>query len=378
VNQIGRGTTATVHRAMDTSTLQLLALKNITMDTAGHWRTLYTSEVRTLQALAESEHVPCLLACKAYPELAKATLCMRLMNLGNADQWARTRHRPCPEPWLAHVAYSLLQVRRVGGPSHVACTRVRRRRVAHVRACPCIAIHPSPQALEVVHLEGVHRDVKPGNILLDYSSGRMTVMLSDFGISTNLIAADAAERPRMCSSPSSRGTLQYMAPERLQMEGSGEAADVWSLGLTIATLANGGEPPLSGSTSCFDRVDVAVNAVSILCDPSCVDESCLTLAYHPSPELRSFLAAMLCCESTDRSTLAVLKTHPFMSQRLAWQDACPEVMAAAVSELERTRNVAAVNVALHAIVERVVFTQHGSLLALAICLGIDVLDLIQD
>ncbi|CAN0467476.1 unnamed protein product, partial [Laminaria digitata] len=49
-------------------------------------------------------------------------------------------------------------------------------------------------------------------------------------------------RPSRDRAHSFVGTAIYMSPERLQGEPYGPAADVWSLGLTLATLAIGRYP----------------------------------------------------------------------------------------------------------------------------------------
>jgi serine/threonine protein kinase len=219
------------------------------------------------------------------------------------------------------------------------------------------------QALQAVHMNGVHRDVKPGNILLDYSrtTKDMRVTLSDFGSSADLVIAPAAEgwETRACGSPSPKGTLHYMAPERLQMEPSGTAADVWSLGMTIATLANNGVYPLKEAIGNFERVDIAATAVVVLCgaeyccrsfvasvQPLPVSMFNLIAAYQPSTLFKSFLAEMLHENGHERSSVLKLQEHTFLSSRIGWAQSCPQVVMAAVVQLERTRDFAAVRLAV--------------------------------
>src|SRR5437763_14812187 len=77
-------------------------------------------------------------------------------------------------------------------------------------------------ALDHAHENGViHRDVKPANVLIADRGG--IVKLADLGIAT------AAEHTRITKSGTVLGTAAYMAPERIEGDASGPAADVHSL-----------------------------------------------------------------------------------------------------------------------------------------------------
>jgi serine/threonine protein kinase len=80
--------------------------------------------------------------------------------------------------------------------------------------------------LGYLHFEKhLHRDVKPGNILLN-SNGQVKV--SDFGISTAL--------ENTLSSGSIVGSYRYMSPERLRGEKYGISSDIWSVGVVLVQL----------------------------------------------------------------------------------------------------------------------------------------------
>ncbi|XP_045427053.1 ribosomal protein S6 kinase-related protein isoform X4 [Pipistrellus kuhlii] len=77
----------------------------------------------------------------------------------------------------------------------------------------------------------IHRDVKMENILLDK---RGHLKLTDFGLSRHL--PQGARAYTIC------GTLQYMAPEVLRGGPYNHAADWWSLGVLLFSLATGEFP----------------------------------------------------------------------------------------------------------------------------------------
>ena len=90
-------------------------------------------------------------------------------------------------------------------------------------------------ALAYAHEAGfVHRDIKPGNILLD-SDG--SPYLADFGIAASL--DDLSE-----GKVSSSGTLAYMSPEQLANETQlvDQRTDIYSLGVVLFELLTGQRP----------------------------------------------------------------------------------------------------------------------------------------
>ncbi len=98
------------------------------------------------------------------------------------------------------------------------------------------------QALAAAHEAGVlHRDVKPSNVLVR-ADGR--VALTDFGIAV----VDSDDSDGTTSSGVLIGSPAFMSPERAQGAVPGPASDIWSLGATLWTAAEG-VPPYQRPTS---------------------------------------------------------------------------------------------------------------------------------
>jgi eukaryotic-like serine/threonine-protein kinase len=92
------------------------------------------------------------------------------------------------------------------------------------------------------HQKGlIHRDLKPGNILVTEIDRRPSPKIIDFGIATAVRATDAAPPRRHRRERDWAGTPQYMSPEQA---GSGEVdldtrTDVYSLGAILYALLTG-------------------------------------------------------------------------------------------------------------------------------------------
>ncbi|MEU7135609.1 serine/threonine-protein kinase [Streptomyces sp. NPDC046261] len=106
-------------------------------------------------------------------------------------------------------------------------------------------------ALRAAHAAGVlHRDVKPGNVLLG-DDGR--VVLTDFGI------AQASGTSTLTKTGEMVGSIDYIAPERVKGAKPGPASDLWALGATLYQALEG-RPP-------FRRDTAVETAYAIAMDP---------------------------------------------------------------------------------------------------------------
>lgn len=112
-----------------------------------------------------------------------------------------------------------------------------------------VTLHQSPSwllsiadALDFVHTHGlVHRDIKPGNILLDDS---FSAYLADFGIATLVDRGSASAEGAGESSRQTHvvGSLPYMAPEVLQGEKPHARSEQFSLAVTVYEYLVGTRP----------------------------------------------------------------------------------------------------------------------------------------
>ncbi len=90
------------------------------------------------------------------------------------------------------------------------------------------------RGLDYAHRNGVvHRDVKPGNLLVSDSD---VVKLADFGI------ARAVDQSSITQVGSVLGTAAYLAPEQARGEPAGPRADIYSLGVVAYQLLSGRLP----------------------------------------------------------------------------------------------------------------------------------------
>jgi serine/threonine-protein kinase len=149
------------------------------------------------------------------------------------------------------------------------------------------------EAVDAAHIAGiVHRDIKPANVLLDPGP---QVYLGDFGLARDPDGAALTVPGQVL------GTLDYMAPEHLEAEGVGPAADIYALTCLMYETLTGEVPFIRGTDAAVMYAHVMEDPPSVAAKrpeiPSALDDVIAAgMAKDPEdrpPTARALLAEML-------------------------------------------------------------------------------------
>ena len=111
-------------------------------------------------------------------------------------------------------------------------------------------------ALHAMNL--VHRDLKPGNVLLHHTAdGRVVPKLSDFGFA---IGPESIGGPRLTTEGIVVGTIKYISPEQGQAKPVDHRTDIFSFGMMLYRLLVGDVP--------FDDANVAQTLIKRIREPA--------------------------------------------------------------------------------------------------------------
>ncbi len=255
VKQIGRGQHGKVYMGLHKASLKLLALKEVGV-----------TPINTHLCMKELEflHHSCMVGLEeengdflpsfygSYSDRAaqKIVIVLELLNGGSVSRTVKTGNGVLSEPLLLQAAFCCLT------------------------------------SLKKMHAEGfVHRDVKPDNILINHL---LEFKLSDFGLTHKMEKLGEKEK----KGPNQvKGSVLYLAPELLQRDAHGcrlgddsvmNKRDIWSLGMSLMTLALGRHP--------FFILDPILERIPALCLQQILEEPSPRLCTSGSPVTDSSFA----------------------------------------------------------------------------------------
>ena len=200
LEQLGQGGMAVVYKAYDTrleSEVAVKVLRTERLIPEYRERTLKRFQIEA-KKMAALQH-PNIVGIKDFGEFENVPyLVMEYIPSG-------TLKERCGEPMLATEAAGLLK--------------------------------PIADALSYAHSKGlIHRDIKPGNILITETGDPM---LTDFGIAKILVSEETLD---LTVTGMGVGTPEYMAPEQAEGKSIDERADIYSLGVVLYELVTGHKP----------------------------------------------------------------------------------------------------------------------------------------
>jgi len=175
-------------------------------------------------------------------------------------------------------------------------------------------------ALSIIHTAGVvHRDLKPGNIMVREDN---TVALIDFGISHSSLQDMSGREPR---DEEIRGTPYYMSPEQACGDPTDERTDLYALGVILYHMLTG-EKPYVGETTHAILKQHKDAALPRLPEYLSQHQALLDrlLAKDPAQRLkgaRELLETIEAARSDDTLSLAELDTDEDPAARSGWQAA---------------------------------------------------------
>jgi len=197
IERLGEGGMGTVYLALDTNLKRRVALKVLRSDLSNR-PDLVERFLREAEALGRLHHPNVATLFSLFEDNGRYVMVMEFVPGVTLEDHLR-RHGPLA--WPAAVRYLVLAL----------------------------------QGIQHAHGQGViHRDIKPANLMLDAETGGMKV--TDFGIA-HVLGNDGLTRPGQAA-----GTLQYMAPERIESGISDVRTDIYSLGIVLYQMLSGRLP----------------------------------------------------------------------------------------------------------------------------------------
>lgn len=191
VSKIGRGSYGSVYKAQHKESGQVLAIKQVPVDTD------LQEIIKEISIMQQCDSPYIVKYFGSYFKNTDLWIVMEYCGGGSVSDIMRLRRKTLTEDEIATVLYYTLK------------------------------------GLEYLHeRRKIHRDIKAGNILLNMDGD---AKLADFGVAGQLTDTMAKRNTVI-------GTPYWMAPEVIQEIGYDCVADIWSLGITALEMAEG-KPP---------------------------------------------------------------------------------------------------------------------------------------
>mmetsp|Transcript_55226 Transcript_55226/g.103533 ORF Transcript_55226/g.103533 Transcript_55226/m.103533 type:complete len:381 (-) Transcript_55226:118-1260(-) len=267
--KLGQGGFGTVYRAVDRSTNEFVAVKQIDK-LQSYWQGAKRSEIQLeIDILRTCDHSNITKLHNYFEDRQGISIVIEYCDGGDLDDKLKERGWQVQEPEAA------------------AWTR---------QICSAIA-H--------LHAKGIcHRDIKPGNFML----AQGVLKLSDFGFAIFLAKG--------ATTTEDVGTPAYMAPEQQDLKkgkGYGHPVDVWAAGCTMHMLVSGGRHPFVKLTNGKKTLDMAkLHSGSLDFGVSMLGGLMGSTFQQASPQARSLCHRMVCPDAEKRLTAEQVLQDPWL------------------------------------------------------------------
>jgi serine/threonine protein kinase len=249
---LGRGAGGFVTRAIHRPSGTPLAIKQVVLQDKSK-RDQLMNDIRALIEGQRCEYLVRLFAAYIHGDSGRVHLALEFMDRGSLEDLLKRVKQPIPERVLSAIVKQILE-----GLSFLHGNKL------------------------------IHRDIKPGNILL-HSDG--SVKISDFGISKTL-----DNTANICDT--FVGTATYMSPERALGKDYSFSSDIWSVGMIVYEAATGRYPFPS------------LTSFPVLFDHLCHRPEPRLDSDAFSPELQDFVSRCLDRDPARRYSAMQLLDHP--------------------------------------------------------------------